>query len=375
MLLPKVIALLDQRGIRYEACRFGASLELKEIEHIAAGWGMGWIKSVPLEVDGNRLALAVIPASLDIDPLALSSRFAPRSVRFLTEEQFTQIHPDVHPHHLPPLGDLLGAEVYLSPLVEKYLTVGFSVDSPYTYIKLSSLEFRRLQASAKDLPVPTRPRYRAYAAPLRKSLESCILGISLENPAFHTAKLVTIVHWIKRKGFKSCLVLLGDGLHRITLQMELGMPETLSLEHSKWLARDFVHTQQSVFGGGDSDPSFSFVYCSDIQKTQEYLAHYQAILALYGINQCFRDSFHEFADLFVARRPVLPEHRGRLAAMSRQYLLEELAVFACLARDSPRTFIYPGSLTILDEIASGKHPDVPAGLLEMDYVELKIKRH
>jgi hypothetical protein len=50
--------------------------------------------------------------------------------------------------------------------------------------------------------------------------------------------------------------MLGDGLYRLTLQLEPGSRENDSLEHSQWLARDFVQTQWSVFHLRESDCRF-----------------------------------------------------------------------------------------------------------------------
>ena len=373
MLLPQVLSLLDNHKIRYESCALGSSHDLRDIERIVAEFGMGWVEGILLEIEGKCPAMAVIPTCLTIDGLTLSTHFSPCHVRPFTPEEIEQIQPGASPGYIPPLGELFGAEVYLSPLVEKYHRVGFFVDSSRTYVTLEAAEFRRLLAHASDFPA-TRAKYRAYASPFRKPLDSCILGISLENADFHTSKLVTITKWI-RKRFTNCVVMVGDSLHRINLQLDAGLPESAALEQAQWLGRNFVHSQHSVFFGDEPDQFFRFVYCSDIQQSQEYAGYYQSIVALHRDNPGFKEAFYQFAEFFVKRRSPQPEMAERDVEMSCRYLMEELAIISCLAQESTRTFVYPGSLTILDEIASGKHPDVPSGLLEMDYVELKLKRH
>jgi hypothetical protein len=87
----------------------------------------------------------------------------------------------------------------------------------------------------------------------------------------------------------------------------------------------------------------------------------------------FQKSVEDFASYYLSRRLVL-EHSYNAMDLSCKYLLEELAVICCLAKASPCTFVYPGSLTILKEIAEGKHPYLPEGLLQIDYVKLQLKR-
>jgi tRNA-dependent cyclodipeptide synthase len=55
--------------------------------------------------------------------------------------------------------------------------------------------------------------------------EECFLGISLENSNFVRAKLAGIVEWIARR-FARCTVLVGDSIHRITLEATRGLAPT-----------------------------------------------------------------------------------------------------------------------------------------------------
>lgn len=372
MHLLKVLSFLDSHQIRYQSCTLSPCYGVEDTAFIVSSYGMGWVETRLLEMDGSELAVAIIPDSLTIDQLELSQRFAPRKVRLLSHEEAEIRIPGGG--HLPPFGCLFGAEVYISAQVERFQKIAFFVDNPKQYITLSATDFHRLLAVNSKLEVPTRLRYRAYASPRRKSLEHCILGISLENADFHTAKLITITSWIKNH-FKSCSVMIGDSLHRITLQMDSQLPEFVALAHSQWLAQEFVHAHQSIFSKEGDVDFFKFEYCSNVQKNPMFSNYYREICGNYEQNLSFRNSFHLFSELFVGRRIVPPECKDAWEGMSRQYLMEELAIIACLAQERPRTFVYPGSLTILDEIASGKHLNIPNSLMMLDYVELKLKRH
>ena len=58
--------------------------------------------------------------------------------------------------------------------------------------------------------------------------------------------------------------------------------------------------------------------------------------------------------------------------LSSTYLIEELAVFACLQKDNP-VFVYPGSITILGEIANKQHKNIPKELENLINVTLLLK--
>jgi tRNA-dependent cyclodipeptide synthase len=167
--------------------------------------------------------------------------------------------------------------------------------------------------------------------------------------------------------------MLGDSLHRITLRLNSSTDEGEALERSKWLARDFVYSSNSIFNLGDSAYRFDFVYCSGVQNTSEYKSYYNQLRGLFGAKKEFKQSVDNFASYYLSRSPGR-EHSDNAVELSRTYLLEELAVICCLAEDSPCTFVHPKSLTILAEIAEGKHPYLPPALQQIDYVELKLKR-
>jgi hypothetical protein len=61
--------------------------------------------------------------------------------------------------------------------------------------------------------------------------------------------------------------------------------------------------------------------------------------------------------------------------LSSRYLLEELAIFACLVKDDLSIMIYPGSLLkIFEEIADGHYSGVPDSLKKIVHVSLHLKR-
>jgi tRNA-dependent cyclodipeptide synthase len=370
--LADITAFLNQHNVRYTVRDFSPFYSEEEIEREGARLGLGLLEAIPVEISEARLILAIIPSSLTLDLVQFCKLFVPDTVRVLNNGESHQRYFSNNVKVLPPFPGLFGLESFLSPVVEQNRTVGFFTDCRSSLITMDTAEFVRLLFNPSAVPVPTRPKYRAYASPSRKANKHCILGVSLENDDFHTPKLITMTEWIS-KHYDHCIVMLGDGLHRLTLQMDSATSENESLEQSKWLARDFVHSQLSVFGLARASCRFDFSFTSEIQQTTRYASYYDRLCALVRDAQEFQDSLAVFSNDFLERKPLRQKNKERHLAMSRQYLLEELAVICCLAQDYPCTFVYPGSLTILEEIAQGKHPYLPDHLLHIDYVELKLK--
>ena len=374
--LTDVLSFLNEKNVNYKVCQFSPSYNEEDIDQEVSRLGMGLLEAVPLNVQGKKLILAVIPASLSLDFAEFSKLLAPRAIRMPAPDEIRARLPFIQPETtIPPLCGLFGLESFLSPLVEKLQTVGFFAGSRHTLITLDASDFRLTLCNPSPIRVPTRLKYRAYASPGRTPNDACILGVSLESADFHTTKLITITEWICNH-YSSCVVMLGDGLYRITLQLDSDVSENEALEHSKWLARDFVHSQLLVFIFRESRCRFDFKFSSEIQSTDCYSRYYSQLWSLFWNNKQFQHSCRAFADQFLQRKPQRRVNADRHLEMSCRYLLEELAVICCLAHDSPCSFIYPGSLSILDEIAHGKHQGVPLCLLNIDYVELKLKhRH
>ena len=163
--------------------------------------------------------------------------------------------------------------------------------------------------------------------------------MSLESPAFRTAKLVTITEWVRNR-YSRCTAMLGDGLYRLTLQLESDSPENEALEYSKWLARDYVQTQWPVFHMRESKCQFDFKFCSDVLTNDLcYPAYYAQVCSLFSAKDAtFQESCKAFARDFIRRKPDRENDTEKHIDLSIRYLLEELAVISCLAEEGPCTF-------------------------------------
>jgi len=202
----------------------------------------------------------------------------------------------------------------------------------------------------------------------------CFLGVSLENDMFTRPRLFGILEWISRR-FPRCTVLIGDSIHRITLESAKDLPAQAALDEALRLGRAFVQHEGHVFDAFREATKFSFVTCSEIQTAPAYAAHHAQLRALFHRNEVFRTSVESFGRNYHAKHSshlseAQSQHRIRRSA---DYFLEEFAIFACLKDQGIPVMVYPGSFSTLSEIADGRHPDAPRQLRDLTVVSLHLR--
>lgn len=100
------------------------------------------------------------------------------------------------------------------------------VKSPLAFPKTtfpSPAPRRRYQAAISFVsPASSHHTFEAHG--------DCFLGVSLQNSNFRQDKVRSMANWISQR-FPRCTVLVGDSIHRITLESTSGLqpPEALGL--------------------------------------------------------------------------------------------------------------------------------------------------
>jgi tRNA-dependent cyclodipeptide synthase len=204
--------------------------------------------------------------------------------------------------------------------------------------------------------------------------ETCFLGVSLENSNFARGKLIGIVEWIARR-FPRCTVLVGDSIHRITLETTRGLAPGPALDEALRLGRAFAQDEREVFEGFADRTEFTFVTCGEIASSPAFAAHHDRLTALYHGDAGFRQSVEAFGrqyhDKHSAQEP--DAERAWRIRRSSAYFLEEFAIFACLRQRGIAVMVYPGSFSTLAEIARGEHPGTPDELRSLVVVSLHLR--
>jgi tRNA-dependent cyclodipeptide synthase len=228
---------------------------------------------------------------------------------------------------------------------------------------------------------PTRYRAKidkvspqARRTTFEKEFEECFVGVSLENGNFTPPKLHAILEWVARR-FARCTVLIGDSIHRITLETTKLLPPEAAAEEALRLGKLFVDEMAPVFDEFRSQTEFTFVTCNEIQTSTEYVDFHARLRALFLRDDAFRSSVEQFGRTYHAKhsQDVADAERARRIDRSSDYFLEEFAIFSCLRRRGIGVMVYPGSFSTLSEIAEGVHVDAVQELRDLVVVSLHMR--
>jgi len=209
-------------------------------------------------------------------------------------------------------------------------------------------------------------------------LDSCILGVSLGGGnalEFHGAKLEATVRWIAARA-RRCCVLVGDSLGRISLEVREGLAPDVAEREAFALGRRYAAETEAIFRHYTMDEvSFEIRYGTDYADHQNFHPYLLEVHTLYQTDHGFRALVHAFGGEYQARTARSLERddarlNKRWQHLAHEYLLEEIALFACLAEDGWPVLVYPGSIDSIIEVAEGRFPSLPAPLRALQYIAL-----
>lgn len=143
MPLTKVKAFLDAHGTKYVAISHSKAYTAQGIAAISHISGKELAKTVIVKLDGD-LAMAVLPASYQVDLDLLRRRAGVQVAELATEREFKQHFPDCETGAMPPFGNLYGIPVYVDETLTEDREIAFNAGSHYELIKMSFADFDRL---------------------------------------------------------------------------------------------------------------------------------------------------------------------------------------------------------------------------------------
>ncbi|MEU9121097.1 tRNA-dependent cyclodipeptide synthase [Streptomyces sp. NPDC048506] len=202
----------------------------------------------------------------------------------------------------------------------------------------------------------------------------CFLGISLENSNFRQDKVRSMADWISQR-FPRCTVLVGDSIHRITLESTRGLHPSEALSEALRLGREFIRDHAPAFEELRERTDFTFVKCSEVQSWDAYQGYHRVLRDYFDEDAAFRASVESFGRRYHSKHSdgASPEDLERRIRRSSDYFLEEYAVFCCLKERGLPVMLYPGSFDTLYEIAAGQHGGAPKELRDLIVVSLQLR--
>ena len=139
----KVKAFLDANSVKYVVISHSKAYTAQGIAAVSHISGKELAKTVIVKLDG-ALAMAVLPASYQVDLRALKRTAGVREAELASEREFKQHFPDCETGAMPPFGNLYGIPVYVDESLTEDREIAFNAGSHYELIKMAYADFERL---------------------------------------------------------------------------------------------------------------------------------------------------------------------------------------------------------------------------------------
>ncbi len=143
MPLSKVKTFLDAHAVKYIVISHSKAYTAQGIAAISHISGREVAKTVIVKLDGD-LAMAVLPASYQVDLQALRRAAGVREAELASEREFKQHFADCETGAMPPFGNLYGIPVYVDETLAEDREIAFNAGSHYELIKMAYVDFARL---------------------------------------------------------------------------------------------------------------------------------------------------------------------------------------------------------------------------------------
>jgi Ala-tRNA(Pro) deacylase len=143
MPVAKLKQFLDERGARYVSIRHSPAFTAQEIAASAHVPGGELAKTVMVLVDG-QVAMAVLPASYQIDFPLLKELAGAQHVELAGEDRFRDLFPGCELGAMPPFGNLWQMPVFVTESLAEDDEIAFNAGTHTELIRMSYIDFERL---------------------------------------------------------------------------------------------------------------------------------------------------------------------------------------------------------------------------------------
>jgi len=143
MPVQKLKEFLDTQNIKYVTISHSKAYTAQGIAALTHISGKELAKTVIMKID-DALAMAVLPASYNVDLSLLKATAGAKTVAFAGETEFKDQFPDCESGTMPPFGNLYGMPVLAKESLAKDKEIAFNAGTHSELIRLSWEDFVRL---------------------------------------------------------------------------------------------------------------------------------------------------------------------------------------------------------------------------------------
>jgi Ala-tRNA(Pro) deacylase len=139
----RIKEFLERENVHYSTILHPPAFTAQELSESAHISGKAFAKTVIVEMDGKDV-MAVLPADRRVDLNDLRETTGSGNVRIADETHLRALFPDCEVGAMPPLGNLYGMEVYVSPALAENGEIAFNACSHTELIRMRFADFERV---------------------------------------------------------------------------------------------------------------------------------------------------------------------------------------------------------------------------------------
>ncbi|MDF1549329.1 MAG: YbaK/EbsC family protein [Bacteroidales bacterium] len=143
MPIKKLKEFLDSHEIEYLTIHHSIAYSAQKIAAKTHIPGKELAKTIMVKVDG-KLAMAVLPASYNINFSLLKEAIKAEKVVLASEFEFKDIFPQCEVGAMPPFGNLYNMEVYVAESLAEDEEICFNAGTHMELVRLAYKDFERL---------------------------------------------------------------------------------------------------------------------------------------------------------------------------------------------------------------------------------------
>ena len=136
----KLKEFLDAQHIHYDSIPHSTAYTAQGIAAVTHISGKELAKTVILKLD-DKFAMAVLPASLQVDLETLKKATGARTAGLASEREFREKFPDCETGAMPPFGNLYDMPVYVEESLTKDKEIAFNAGTHNELIRLAYSDF------------------------------------------------------------------------------------------------------------------------------------------------------------------------------------------------------------------------------------------
>jgi Ala-tRNA(Pro) deacylase len=143
MPVRKLKKCLDDNGVKYVIIQHSPAYTAQEVAASAHVPGSELAKTVVVKID-EKMAMAVLPASEQIDLGRLQREVGAKTAVLASEEEFRDAFPDCELGAMPPFGNLYGMDVYVTEELASHGSIVFNAGSHTELMQVAYGDFEKL---------------------------------------------------------------------------------------------------------------------------------------------------------------------------------------------------------------------------------------